>query len=202
MSRADPLDPSAISAELNEQLIGNRVLVLDETTSTNDVVRQMAHQNAEGLVVFAEKQTAGRGQYGRNWESTPYLGLWCSILLRPKIPVSQSARLTNLLAQAIAATLHEEVGLAASIKLPNDVFVDGRKIAGVLVEMRVERNGEYAAIAGIGLNVNQVAADFPPELRNSSGSIAMTAGRSIARQQLAIALLRQLDSRYRSFRGA
>jgi len=202
MSRVDALDPAGIGAALRGQLIGNRILILEETTSTNDVVSQLAAGSDEGLVVFAEKQTAGRGQYGRGWESAGYRGLWLSILLRPRIPVNDSGRLTDLLASTIAATLKEEIGLAPSIKPPNDVYLDGRKIAGVLVEMRVEATGDYAAIAGIGLNVNQLPEDFPLQLRTSAGSIAMAVGHPVDRQRLSVALLRKLDSRYNSFGAA
>lgn len=198
MSRAEILG-DAISAALRGQVIGNRVVVLQETTSTNDVIAQIAAANREGLVVLAETQTAGRGQYGRRWESTPGRGLWFSVLLRPPISVAQSAMLTDLLARTVADTIETEFALALKIKPPNDIYIDGRKIAGVLVEMRVEPSGNYIAIAGVGLNVNQKLEDFPPELQNSAGSIALAAGREIDRQELAIALLRKLDSTYEAF---
>ncbi|MEY2571999.1 MAG: BirA family transcriptional regulator, partial [Verrucomicrobiota bacterium] len=78
------------------------------------------------------------------------------------------------------------------IKPPNDIYVSGRKIAGVLVEGRTAPDGSYVAVAGIGINVNQALDDFPEELRDTAGSLAMTTGREISRSKLAIALLRQL----------
>ena len=199
MSLVEPetrLDAGQLKAACEDQLIGNRIVVLDEAGSTNDVVAEMAGDNSEGLVVFAETQTAARGQYGRQWESAAHKGLWLSILLRPNIAISESAQLTDLLARAAAATIKEQTGLACSIKPPNDVCVAGKKIAGVLVEMRVEGKGEYAAIAGIGLNVNQAREDFSPEVRASAGSLAMAAGERVDRNALAIALLRDVNSRY------
>ena len=196
---ADRLDPDELAAALSGQHIGNHIVVLDETSSTNDVVAQLASRHAEGLVVIAERQTAGRGQYGRRWDSAAHRGLWLSVLLRPGIAVSHSSKLTDLLAQTIAATLRESAGLSASIKPPNDIFVAGKKIAGVLVEMRVEPGGSYCAIAGMGVNVNHTAEDFPAELRETAGSIAMLLGRCVDRQAFAVALLRQLDARYRQF---
>jgi BirA family biotin operon repressor/biotin-[acetyl-CoA-carboxylase] ligase len=200
MSENDALDAETLQAALGGQRIGHRVIVLAETVSTNDVIAQMAAQNPEGLVVFAERQTAGRGQYGRSWESAAHRGLWLSVLLRPNIAVGDSGRLTNLLARVIATTVEERTGLAASIKPPNDVFIGPRKVAGVLVEMRVEADGNYAAIAGIGINVNQTLEDFSPELRDGAGSIAMASGHSVDRGKLAVALLRNLDERYERFR--
>ena len=199
MSPADPLDAETLRAALSRQTIGNRVVVLEETTSTNDIVAELAPESAEGLVAFAERQTAGRGQYGRRWDSAARKGLWLSVLLRPGIAVADSSKLTDLLAQTIAKTVSDFDGLAPFIKPPNDIYVDNRKIAGVLVEMRVEANGSYCAIAGIGINVNHAAEDFSPELRETAGSIAMSLGRAVDRHALAVALLRQLDARYRAF---
>lgn len=197
--RVDSLDAEAICAALAGRLIGNEVLVLEETTSTNDFVAQLAPQHAEGLVVVAERQTAGRGQYGRRWESTRGKGLWLSILLRPGIPVAESSRLTDLLARAISETITAKIGLSAAIKPPNDVYVDGRKVAGVLVEMRVETSGGYCAVAGLGINVNHSAHDFPVELQKSAGSLAMAAGRPVDRAAFTSALLQTLDDDYRGF---
>ena len=196
---ADRLDPDDLAAALRAQHIGNRVVVLHETTSTNDVVAHLAPTHEEGLVVFAERQTAGRGQYGRRWDSAAHRGLWLSVLLRPRIAVADSSKLTDLLAATIAATLADFAGLTASIKPPNDVYLAGRKIAGVLVEMRVEPGGRYCAIAGVGVNVNHALDDFPAELRQTAGSVAMSLGRPVERQAFAVALLRQLEARYRAF---
>ena len=201
MSPTDPLDAAALRAALGAQLIGRHLVVLAETTSTNDVIAQMAADEAEGLVVIAEKQTTGRGQYGRRWESAPGKGLWLSVLLRPKIALADSARLTEFLAAAIATTIKETVGVEAIIKPPNDVYLGSRKVAGVLVEMRVETGGGYCAIAGLGLNVNHAPDDFPPELRETAGSLAAVAGHALDRFELAVALLRRLDQGYAAFRG-
>lgn len=201
MSPTDALDAVALRAALGAQLIGRHLVVLAETTSTNDVIAQMAADEAEGLVVIAEKQKTGRGQYGRRWESAPGKGLWLSVLLRPKIALADSARLTEFLAAAIAATIKETVGVEAIIKPPNDVYLGSRKVAGVLVEMRVETGGGYCAIAGLGLNVNHAPDDFPPELRETAGSLAAVAGHALDRFELAVALLRRLDQGYAAFRG-
>jgi BirA family biotin operon repressor/biotin-[acetyl-CoA-carboxylase] ligase len=199
MSQSDSLHADEVRAALIEPYIGRKVLVLEEISSTNDLVWQMAQEGTpEGAVVFAERQSAGRGQRGNRWESAAHLGLWFSILLRPNIAPADSAQLTNWAVQTIALTIREELGLEAQIKLPNDVQLNSRKVAGVLVEMRVQKNGDYAAIVGIGLNLNQSASDFSEPLRESAGSLAMAAGKPIDRQSFAIALLRNLDRSYRA----
>lgn len=202
MSLADALDAEALQLALADQLIGNRIVALEEASSTNDVVAQLAPTAAEGLVVIAERQTAGRGQYGRRWDSAAGKGLWLSVLLRPEIRLSDSSKLTDLLAAVIADTIAENLKLAASIKPPNDVYVGARKVAGVLVEMRVESNGNYCAIAGMGININHSAEDFPRELRETAGSLVLAAGAPVSRAGFLIALLRTLERRYAAFRGA
>jgi len=186
-----------LRAALSDPHIGNEIVVVVETTSTNDLAWQMAQQgNATGLVVFAERQTAGRGQRGNQWESAPQLGLWFSILLRPQIEPADSARLTKWAIETVARTIEEETGIAVQIKMPNDIQVGQRKVAGVLVEMRVEKSGRYAAIVGIGVNVNHAAADFPDALNATAGSLAIATGKQVDRQSFAVALLRNLDRSY------
>ncbi len=197
MPALEQLSAEKLRADLGDVVIGNEIIVLEQTTSTNDAVLRLAiSETAEGLVVLAEHQTAGRGQRGNRWESAPGKGLWLSILLRPKIDIDQSARLTKWAAETVAHTIEQELTLSAAVKLPNDVYVDGRKVAGVLVEMRAQEQQPYLAVAGIGVNVNHTAEDFPPELRASAGSLAMAAGRPLDRHLLAVALLRSLDRSY------
>jgi BirA family biotin operon repressor/biotin-[acetyl-CoA-carboxylase] ligase len=191
----DRLIATELRAGLAGCRIGNEIVVVEETESTNDLAWEAAERGAAaGFVVFAERQTKGRGQYGRRWESAPYQGLWFSVLLRPAMTLRESPRLTALLAEVVSATIAEETGCTPTIKPPNDIYVSGRKVAGVLVEGRTAGDGSYVAVAGIGINVNQTVEDFPEELRASAGSLAMASGRRIDRSKLAIALLRNLDS--------
>ncbi len=178
-------------------MIGREIVVLEETASTNDSVLQKAtFDTPEGLVVFAERQTAGRGQRGNTWESAAHKGLWFSILLRPKIDIGDSGRLTAWAAEAIAQTIATEFPLTVTIKPPNDICVAEKKVAGVLVEMRAQQNAPHLAICGIGVNMNHRLEDFSKELRSRAISLAMVLDRQVDRQQLAIALLRNLDRTY------
>ncbi|HEY2139558.1 MAG TPA: biotin--[acetyl-CoA-carboxylase] ligase [Chthoniobacterales bacterium] len=192
---SDRLIASELRAGLEGCRIGNEIVVVEEAESTNDLVWAAAERGAaEGYVVFAEGQTKGRGQYGRRWESPPYQGLWLSILLRPAMTLRESPRLTSLLAEIVAATIAEQTGCAPTIKPPNDIYISNRKVAGVLVEGRTATEGNYLAVAGIGINVNQTADDFPDELRATAGSLSMVTGGAISRTKLAIALLRRLGN--------
>ena len=187
-----------LQADLASGVIGREVIVLDRTGSTNDAILQIANANSrEGLVVFAEHQTAGRGQRGNRWESAAGKGLWFSILLRPRIDLASSPQLTAWAAEAVSNAIQNEFSLTATIKPPNDVQIDGAKVAGVLVEMRAQQNAPHLAIAGIGVNVNQSREDFPRELQSRAISLAMALGKQINRQSFAVALLRKLDRTYR-----
>ena len=187
-----------LQADLASGVIGREVIVLDQAGSTNDAILQIANANSkEGLVVFAEHQTAGRGQRGNRWESAAGKGLWFSILLRPTIDLASSPQLTAWAAEAVSNAIQNEFSLIPVIKPPNDVQIDGAKVAGVLVEMRAQQNAPHLAIAGIGVNVNQSREDFPKELQSRAISLAMALGKQINRQSFAVALLRKLDRTYR-----
>jgi BirA family biotin operon repressor/biotin-[acetyl-CoA-carboxylase] ligase len=193
-----PLCVEEMRAALSGSKIGREIHVLESAASTNDEIFERASLDTPtGLTIFAETQTAGRGQHGNRWESAPRKGLWFSVLLRPRITLADSTALTRWAAESMRETLAMNFALTAEIKPPNDVLVAGRKIAGVLVEMRAQEHVSHLAILGIGLNVNQTDEDFSVELQDRATSLARTLGRTIDRTPLAIALLRQLDATYR-----
>ena len=198
MLAADRLSAAKLRGALGQCMIGREIAVLDQTTSTNDVALQMANGGApEGLVIFAEHQTAGRGQRGNVWESAAGKGLLFSVLLRPNIAIQDSSRLVDWALKGIAWTIEIVCARKATIKSPNDVYIDGRKVAGVLVEMRAQPSAPHLAIVGIGINVNQTPSHFPEELRDRATSLATVLGGPLDRNTLAIALVRNLDQLYR-----
>ena len=197
MTTSDALSADKLRADVDPAIVGREIVVVDEATSTNDsVLERTSPSTPEGLVVFAERQTAGRGQRSNFWESADRKGLWFSFLLRPKIDIRNSPHLAEWAAHTVAGTISKEFGLAATVKLPNDVIVAGKKIAGALVEMRAQRNAPHIAIIGIGVNVNHQPEDFSEELRPRAISLAMALDREIDRHQFAVALLRNLDRTY------
>ena len=196
---ADRLNGEKLRAQLGPCTIGREIVVLEETTSTNDVVLQMANGGApEGIVVFAEHQSAGRGQRGNVWESAPGKGLWFSVLLRPKAAISDPVQLAQRTAQIVATTIQGQFYLSATVKFPNDIYLDDGKVAGVLVEMRAQPKAPHLAVLGIGVNVNQTPHDFSKELRKRATSLAIARRGPIDRSSFAVALLRNLDLFYRA----
>jgi BirA family transcriptional regulator, biotin operon repressor / biotin---[acetyl-CoA-carboxylase] ligase len=202
MSQAKTLDrllADELQAHLDSRLIGREIVVLEQTDSTNDAILRVENANSkEGLVLFAEHQTAGRGQRGNRWESAAGKGLWFSILLRPEIAITDSPRLTNWAVETISNAIRTEFCLTPTVKFPNDVLIEGRKVAGVLVEMRAQKKAPHLAIAGIGVNLNQSRDDFPKELQSKAISLAMALGRHVDRQNFAVPLLQKLDRTYRA----
>ena len=202
VEKLDRLAADQLKAKGPGAIIGWEIIVLEQTSSTSDAISRLASTDGlpsipEGLVVFAEHQTHGRGQRGNRWESTAGKGLWFSILLRPEIPLSDSGRLTIWAIEAISDVIRSELGLEPAIKLPNDVQLAEHKVAGVLVEMRAQDKAPHLAVVGIGINVNQCRDDFPAELRDNAISLAMALSRQVDRQNFAFALLRNLDLTYR-----
>lgn len=192
------LRESAIRRALaGDPLVGREVRVLPEVGSTNDYLKEAAREGApEGLVLLAERQTAGRGRLGRNFQSPAGKGLWLSLLLRPQCPPERLPQVTALTAVAVRRAILAACGLETGIKWPNDLVWQGRKLCGILTELETGGDG-LALVIGIGLNVSQQPEDFPPELRPTAVSLTQALGRKIPREPLAAALLRRLDAMYR-----
>ncbi len=200
----DRLIPDDLHALLGPEgsAVAREIIVFEETGSTNDLVARMARGGAEeGVALFAERQHAGRGRrLGRTWASAAHLGLWFSLLLRPRFPLSEWPRLTTWAAVAVARGIEAAVpGSRVGIKWPNDLYLKGRKVVGILIEGSAGEGGGGYAIAGIGVNVNHLAGDFPPELADRAGSLRMSIGPEAApleRPLIAAALLRELGRLY------
>jgi BirA family biotin operon repressor/biotin-[acetyl-CoA-carboxylase] ligase len=179
------------------RVIGRDIRVFEQTTSTNDIAARLARDGIkEGVVVFAESQTHGRGRLGRQWVSPARKGLWLSILLRPNLPPQAATRVTVAAATALARAISGQTGLAPEIKWPNDILIDGKKVVGILTEMTAELDHINEVILGIGVDVNLSAAELPPDLRKTATSLKIESGQAVDRAGLAVAILRELDRDY------
>ena len=185
------------SRQRNGQLIGNAIRVLPQTTSTNDEASRAALEgHPEGLVIFAESQSAGRGRMGRRWSSPAGRGLWFSVLLRPSLAPSECTQLTAASANALVRAIQSTTGITPEIKWPNDLLIKGKKIAGILTEMSAELEHVRSVILGIGIDATQTASEFPADLRNIATSLKLATGKTVSRADLAEAVLRELDREY------
>jgi BirA family biotin operon repressor/biotin-[acetyl-CoA-carboxylase] ligase len=198
LNAPDALHADDLLARLGAtRVIGRDIRVFQETTSTNDVVEKLARDGvAEGVVVFAEAQTRGRGRLGRQWLSPARKGLWFSVLLRPELRPLEATRLTVASATALRRAIQAQTGLGAQIKWPNDIQVRGRKVAGILTELSAELDRVKHVILGIGVDVNLNPGEFPPSWRKQASSLKAELGRLVSRPALAVAVLRELDADY------
>ncbi len=172
----------------------------DVTDSTNSRAMEMAGGGARhGTVVAADAQTGGRGRFGRRWESPPGKNLYVSLILRPPIEPPEAPRLTLVAAIALAAAVEEAAGLAVMLKWPNDLFIGGRKAAGILAEMAADPDVLQHVVVGVGLNVNAGEDDFPEELRARATSLRIETGRTFRRIALLAGFLARFEADCRRY---
>jgi BirA family biotin operon repressor/biotin-[acetyl-CoA-carboxylase] ligase len=193
---SDPLQVEAVRRDLDSLRIGGEMVCLAVTASTNDTAFDLVAAGApDGTVVTAEEQTGGRGRLGREWRS-PAGGLWFSILLRPELRPEQRPYLTVLAAVALADAFAGHLDLDSAIRWPNDIMLDGKKAAGILVEVRDGPQTEGAAVVGIGVNVDAVPEGLDPAIAAHTTSLAEAVGRPVDRVELLRAILSAFDARY------
>ncbi|MBM3948145.1 MAG: biotin--[acetyl-CoA-carboxylase] ligase [SAR202 cluster bacterium] len=181
-------------------VVGREIAFHQRLGSTMDDARRLAEAGAaEGLVVIAEEQTKGRGRFARKWESPVGENLLFSVLLRPQ---AGQMRYMNMAATlAVRDTVADVTGARPAIKWPNDVRVDGRKVAGILIESAVASDGRVDyAVVGIGLNVNFDPSPFP-EIAETATSIARVLGKRVERTAVLARLLARLDGLYGEVRA-
>jgi BirA family transcriptional regulator, biotin operon repressor / biotin---[acetyl-CoA-carboxylase] ligase len=153
--------------------------------------RLLAENAPEGAVAAADEQTEGRGRLGRTWSAPAGSSVLVSIALHPKVPPPRLPELSIVAAEACAAAIAEVAGVEPTLKHPNDVLVDGRKVAGVLAEAR-----EGRVVVGIGINVSQRAAELPERVEHPATSLLLETGREHDRTELLVALLDHLERHY------
>lgn len=193
----EPLDWASFQpGELPAVIVGRDVQFVPSVGSTNDALKDAARAgSAEGVVVVADEQVAGRGRRGRSWSAPAGTSLLVSILLRPMwLPAGDSFLLTILAAVAVAEAL-ERSGVAIDVKWPNDLEINGRKLGGILVETEISDSRIQWAIIGCGININWNPRTIP-ELTTRATSLSMELGHTIPRRPLLQALLTVLDRRY------
>ena len=196
-----PLRPSVTSRVLAGSGLWRELTVVAETGSTNEdlAARAVAEDLAEGVVLSADHQSAGRGRLDRQWTAPPRSGLAVSVLLTPRtVDTARWSWLTLLTGLAMVDVLHQVAGLPARLKWPNDVLVDGRKVCGVLAELVTTPSGP-AVVVGAGLNVSLAEDELPVP---TATSLLLAESATTDREVLLRAYLRALEHRYDRWRTA
>ena len=177
---------------LGTKVVGRRVLAYNLVTSTNDLANFLAREGEqEGTIVFAKGQTHGRGRHGKEWAS-PEGGLYFSFILRPEMEAGRATRITLMAGWAVAKVLQEMGVGAVSIKWPNDVYLEGGKVCGILTEMSLAGDKVDYVVVGVGVNVNTDAKDLPKD----AVSLAGVSGKSFDIEDLAHIIIRKIDEGY------
>ena len=193
MDVPDKLSPLELSPLLSTHHLGQCIHFHESLPSTNELAFRLATDGAEhGEVVITEQQTAGKGRRGRVWVSPPGLNLSFSAILRPELPPQRAPELTLVAAVALCEVLRE-ADADARIKWPNDVQIDGRKVAGILTELSAEPERVHFVVLGVGVNLNARPEHFPPELAQTATSLAAALGRTVNRALFTTALWSRLE---------
>ncbi len=190
------IDISTLEQKLATARIGHSVRVFPQIDSTNEEIkRNLANNLPEGTVVIADLQTQGRGRQGRSWHSESGAGLYLSTLLKPNLPLDNLSCITLMAGVATAGAIQQQTSAPVRLKWPNDILINGKKLAGILCEC-IPGNTP-AIIVGIGVNLNHT--HFPADLQRTATSLKLETGKDVNRANLVLSLLQNLDSEYDEF---
>lgn len=191
----DVFTEAELKSVISTRVTGHNLVFLDKVDSTNTRAKQLAEAGApDGTVVVAETQSAAKGRRGRSWMAPAGTGVWFSLLLRPQIEPEHASMMTLVAAMAVEKGIRETTGLAGSIKWPNDVVVEGRKVCGILTEMSADMDCVNHVVVGIGINAN--IRDFPEELKDKATSLFLVSGQVVKRAKLLNAVLLAWEEYY------
>lgn len=180
--------------DLNTRIVGHNILYFRTLPSTMDFARRLAGEGAlEGTVILCDEQTEGRGRQGRKWFASPYSGILLSVIFRPTL--AQLPQLNMLASLAIVLTIEKVAGTKSTIKWPNDVLMNGKKVAGILMENVFSGEALQAAIMGVGLNISLDVTAYP-EIATIATSLSAETGRDFNRDDILRTLLEEIDSLY------
>lgn len=175
---------------------------LEQVDSTNTYLKKLAQEGAaDGTIVIANEQTAGRGRLGRSFQSKKNTGIYMSMLMRPEQGIENISEITAWVAVAVAKAIEKVAGVKPGIKWVNDLILGKKKICGILTEMAMEGESGHIQylVTGIGINVHNKIEDFPEELRATASSILEETGKQISRAELAATLIQELDTMYQQW---
>ncbi|MDN5330791.1 MAG: BirA family transcriptional regulator [Tepidanaerobacteraceae bacterium] len=192
----DLLLPEEIIQNSRLEFLARKIYYYPSIGSTNDEAKKLAQNGApHGTLVIAEEQTGGKGRLGRRWVSPPREGIWLSIILRPSLEPYEAPRITMTCAVAAAKAIRKVAGIDCWIKWPNDLLVEGKKVAGILTEMSADMDSINFVVTGIGVNVNNT--DFPAEIKETATSLKLVSGKNVERLKILTEFLSQFEVFYR-----
>jgi BirA family biotin operon repressor/biotin-[acetyl-CoA-carboxylase] ligase len=181
---------------LKTAIVGRNILYYRTLPSTMDFAKKLAREGmGEGVVVLCDEQTEGRGRQGRKWFASPSSSILMSVVFRPTL--EQLPQINMLASLAIVLTIKKVTGINSTIKWPNDVLIDGKKVAGILMENVFEGEALEAAVVGVGLNISLHVSAYP-EISSIATSLSVETGRDFNRDDILRTLLEETDSLYQA----
>lgn len=194
ISVPDLVTEGNIKKHLQTKRYGKKIHYYETCKSTQLIAHEFAQKGTpDGTVVISEEQLGGKGRMARPWDSSAHKGIWMSVILKPELTPQQAPQITLVAAVAIVRAIEEVTGLTPDIKWPNDLLVNGKKITGILTELQADPDQIKAIILGIGINVNQCADDFAPELSSIASSLKIELGQKVNRAKLVAAILKHAE---------
>ena len=191
----DVMLPQLIRPRLRTQFLGKNLVHFFSVDSTNAFAARLLNHGrkvADGTVIIAESQTAGKGRRGRSWHSAQEHGLYFSMVLRPKIPPGFAPLFTLGTAVALHNAIERHAGVQVDIKWPNDLLVDGKKVCGILAEMQAEFDRVNSLVIGVGVNINH--AEFPADIAGIATSLRIASGRVHSRIEILLEFLEEFET--------
>ena len=199
ISSPDILNYEEIQGYLKTASIGRKIQYYESIDSTNKRAKEIANVEKEGTIIVAEEQIQGKGRLGREWISPRGKGLYMSIILKPHVDPIKVSRVTLIGAGAVNKAL-VNLGIKSQIKWPNDILINGKKVAGILTEISGELNMVDYLVMGIGINVNLNKSDIPKDLKDKATSINIEEGKIINRKVLMANILNEFEELYMDFK--
>lgn len=190
----EQLNQAAIQQRLSTSAYGQHVHLVQSCSSTQTLAKQLVDEGAmDGTIVVTEHQTNGKGRLNRAWESNNNAGIWMSMITRPSILLHQAPQITLVAAVAIVQAVRELTEVELTIKWPNDLLIEGKKVTGILTELIADPDQVKAIIVGMGINVNQTEQDFSKEVRTIATSLAIATGERFNRNHLIAEIANQFE---------
>ena len=198
ISSPDLLNKSELLPLLNTSIIGKNIIHFDDIDSTNIKAKELAQKDIEdGSIIISEKQTLGSGRFNRKWFS-PLGGLWFTLVLRPNIPPTEAPKITQIAAASIYKTLRD-FNINTTIKWPNDILLNDKKLCGILAEMKCDMDRVHYLILGIGMNINIDENAFDESVKSIATSLKLEYNRQFERREILAGFLNHFETLYNKF---
>jgi BirA family biotin operon repressor/biotin-[acetyl-CoA-carboxylase] ligase len=198
ISSPDLLNKTELLSLVKTSVIGKNIFHFDNIDSTNIKAKELAQNNIEnGSIIIAEKQTLGNGRFNRKWVS-PAGGLWFSLILRPTIAPTEAPKITQIAAASIYKTL-SDLNIMATIKWPNDILLNDKKLCGILAEMKCDMDSVHYLVLGIGMNINIDESDFDESIKPIATSLKIEFNKQFERSKILANFLNHFEILYNKF---